>query len=613
MSGAPGTSQAQTRAELGLGPLLGARRCSDRRHLSRPRAVGRRLLSGLPASERAELVSQGARLREQLTSGRVLDFSDRIETPPDAALAHPVILVLDEPAAPNQHRDATLGQLRSELEQLRAAHPTAKIWVYCPAGEGRWTARDLPDGTAWLPTSVDLTLLFARTVALFCGSSALGLFALLHGVPVVTWDAPSYGNYGCTRQLGQKPPPAEHHGLSLDELVAQVFLLDTEYEHPLLQTPSSAECVVEHLALHRHYFAQNKGKILCFGFTLWKVPFVRRFLESPGNSIHFVRSLRGLKRHQLGPSDRVLLWSSRPAEEIVAYAREQGATILRMEDGFLRSVGLGSERTAPGSLVVDDSGIYYDPTTPSALERILASTVFTPEELTRARELRHTIVEARLSKYNPVADKPYRPGARAGQTVVLVPGQVADDASVRLGSRQTPSNEALLLSARRARPDAWLVYKPHPDVLSGNRKGRIEPGPDQPFDELVTDVPLPRCVEIADEIHTMSSLVGFEALLREKRVVVYGQPFYSGWGLTEDQFPLERRTRKLSLDELVAGTLLRYPRYYSWNANSFCTAEQLVAELKRNAGAANLDYKTPRVLRRLKGLVRLAREILSVR
>ena len=71
----------------------------------------------------------------------------------------------------------------------------------------------------------------------------------------------------------------------------------------------------------------------------------------------------------------------------------------------------------------------------------------------------------------------------------------------------------------------------------------------------------------------------FEALLRGKTVVCHGQPFYAGWGLTTDRVATERRGRGLSLDELVAGTLLLYPVYVSRVSGRFTTAERALEEL----------------------------------
>lgn len=80
-------------------------------------------------------------------------------------------------------------------------------------------------------------------------------------------------------------------------------------------------------------------------------------------------------------------------------------------------------------------------------------------------------------------------------------------------------------------------------------------------------------------MHVLTSLAGFEALLRGKRVVCYGQPFYAGWGLTEDKVPVRRRSRQLSLEALVAGTLILYPTYVSRTTGRFTTPERALDEL----------------------------------
>src|SRR5579862_6663236 len=64
-----------------------------------------------------------------------------------------------------------------------------------------------------------------------------------------------------------------------------------------------------------------------------------------------------------------------------------GVSVLRLEDGFLRSVGLGADLIPPVSLVVDRRGMYYDATAPSDLEELLASADFTPALKERARAL----------------------------------------------------------------------------------------------------------------------------------------------------------------------------------------------------------------------------------
>ena len=203
----------------------------------------------------------------------------------------------------------------------------------------------------------------------------------------------------------------------------------------------------------------------------------------------------------------------------------------------------------------------------------------------RARALRERIVESRLSKYNPPGSTAVPALVTHGRRVLLVPGQVEDDASVVLGGAGIHSDGQLVRAVREARPDAFLLYRPHPDVVSGNRKGGLSTLELALVDRVATGMTLESCFSAADEVHTLTSLVGFEALLRGLPVSVYGQPFYAGWGLTSDRVATPRRTRRLDLDELTCGALVRYPRYYSFAARAFVNAEDVVFELTRDRGS----------------------------
>jgi len=239
---------------------------------------------------------------------------------------------------------------------------------------------------------------------------------------------------------------------------------------------------------------------------------------------------------------------------------------------------LGAELVQPLSLVMDRVGIYYDATQPSELEEILQCADFDAALLTRAARLRERIVQAGLTKYNVGGDQ-WRRSTDAGR-VILVPGQVECDASIRFGSPQIKTNLDLLKAVRAANPDAYVVYKPHPDVQAGLRlAGKGEGMASAYCDEIVFDVPMDQLLAQVDEVHVLTSLAGFEALLRGKPVATYGQPFYAGWGLTQDSYPIQRRTRRLSLDELVAGVLIVYPTYVSRVTGRFTTPERALEEL----------------------------------
>jgi capsular polysaccharide export protein len=226
------------------------------------------------------------------------------------------------------------------------------------------------------------------------------------------------------------------------------------------------------------------------------------------------------------------------------------------------------------------------------LEHLLQISSFTTDTVERARNLRRRIVQHGLTKYN-VGVKQWRRPDALGRRVILVPGQVETDASIRFGAPRIKSNITLLRAVREAHPSAYVLYKPHPDVVAGLRKkGAGEEDACRWCDEIVMDVAMHALIDAVDEVHVLTSLTGFEALLREKKVVAYGQPFYAGWGLTCDMVPIERRTRNLSIDELVAGVLIEYPTYVSRTTRRFTTAEQALVELLewKQTGPSSLPW-----------------------
>jgi capsular polysaccharide export protein len=179
---------------------------------------------------------------------------------------------------------------------------------------------------------------------------------------------------------------------------------------------------------------------------------------------------------------------------------------------------------------------------------------------------------------------------------------VESDASLGFGGGSVRTNIGLLKAVRENNPGACIVFKPHPDVVTRLRKsGAGEEGASAYCDAVVTSAPIHQLIEETDEVHVMTSLTGFEELLRGKTVVTYGRPFYAGWGLTKDIDPPARRTRKLNIDELVAGALIRYSLYRSPATGHLCEPEQAIEELA--SGRSKLSH-TPleHTLRLLQGL-----------
>ena len=107
-----------------------------------------------------------------------------------------------------------------------------------------------------------------------------------------------------------------------------------------------------------------------------------------------------------------------------------------------------------------------------------------------------------------------------------------------------------------------------------------------------------------NEVHTLTSLAGFEALLRSVSITTYGMPFYAGWGLTRDHLECQRRTRKLTLPQLVAATLILYPTYVDPDSGDMITPEIAIELLRRQLGKAKgptLKTRFFRTFKRISG------------
>lgn len=536
--------------------------------------------SRLEALIRAEApegaAARAAALQAAWCAGRVSKYNHARELPPPVAGGH--VLVVDQTAGDASIRCGLAGpaSFARMLEAALDEHPGRPLLlklhpeVVSGRKRGHFEAGLTPGQAARVhvvTADVHAPALLEGAEAVYTVTSQVGFEGLLWGKPVRTFGMPFYAGWGLTRD--ELAAPARRAPRPLHRLLHAALVELARYVDPETGARCGPEPVLDWLALQRRMRERFAPQLQAVGFSRWKKPIVRAFLG--GSTVRFAGP-----REPLAAGGTVAVWGRKPLPE----GGGPPARVLRLEDGFLRSVGLGADLVRPLSWVVDGEGIYYDATRPSGLETLLATTSFDAALRERARQLRERIVALGLTKYNVGTGPWTRPaGARR---VVLVPGQVESDASLAWGAPGLRSNLALLQAARAAVPDAYLVYKPHPDVVA--RLRRAGAGEDQAArycDEIVVDRPMHRLLEAVDEVHVLTSLAGFEALLRGRHVVTHGQPFYAGWGLTEDRLPPARRGRRLSLDELVAATLILYPSYVSPRTGAFTTPERAIDELER--------------------------------
>lgn len=448
-------------------------------------------------------------------------------------------------------------------------------------------------------------MLHCRSV--YTVTSQTGFEALMAGREVHVYGSPFYAGWGLTVDRGA-PMPRRRQGVPLAALFAAAYIRAARYVSPATGSVLTLHQALDFLQDARRWESENTPGFVVSGMRRWKQPHLKAFLGAPNRSNRltfawdFDEALKMAQTLHLP----LVSWAAKTDDAMVQKAAQAGVRLIRAEDGFIRSVGLGSDYEMPYSLVFDDQGIYYDPSRPSRLEAILNDMADKPQryrrEVERARDLIPLLVRHAVTKYNLKKSTPELPRVPSDKKILLVTGQVDGDASVRRGGGSIQSNLELLRTVRDGQPDAHILYLEHPDVASGNRPGGIDAGTLQTLaDQTLHGFRALDLLPLCDELHVLTSLSGFEALIRNVPVVTYGRPFYAGWGLTKDQLAFPTRRSGRTLEELAAAALIVYPRYFDWESSMLCRCEDVCLRMiEGRQPALPLWVRGVRVLRNVK-------------
>ncbi|UUV07164.1 capsular polysaccharide biosynthesis protein [Ruegeria sp. YS9] len=526
------------------------------------------------------------RARAAMERVRELHLSKYSAFDPDLVAPDPgYVLVVDQTVgdaavtASGADRARFLEMLVVAQEENPGARILIKTHPETMAGhrQGHFTDQDLSDRVTWFDKPISPWPLLDGAVAVYTVSSQLGFEAILAGHKPRIFGQPFYAGWSLTQD--EFPVQRRQRNLTRAQLFAAAMLLYPTWYDPFRDQLCELETVLDILEAQTRAWRQDRHGWTAAGMRLWKRRHMQQIFGRHGK-LRFTST-------QPDTSDRPhMVWASQARDA-------EGA--VRVEDGFLRSRGLGAALVPPLSLVTDEIGIYYDPTKPSQLENLIGErATLRPDQELRAERLVERLLADGLSKYNTGQSAPVLPHGHR----ILVPGQVEDDASILLGTNTVRSNLDLLQKAREANPDAILIYKPHPDVEAGLRDGQIDA--ESLADLVVTRTDPASLLTQMDEVWTMTSLLGFEALLRGVKVTTLGAPFYAGWGLTTDldTVPVRRGARP-SLMGLVHATLIDYPRYFDPITRQPCPVEVAVERLALGYSAPSGPFN--RFLSKLQG------------
>ncbi len=454
--------------------------------------------------------------------------------------------------------DMARARFAEMLYYAQTEHPAARILIRSHpetlAGKrsGHFTKDQAQGRISFVDGAFAPMDLLEGAIAVYTLSSQMGFEAILAGHKPRVFGTPFYAGWGLTEDEHQLI--RRQRRLTRAQLFAGAMMRYPVWYDPYHDHLCDLERVIGTLEATQRAWIEDRHGWTGRDIRLWKRPHMQAMFggQTP---------MRFGETRPTG-GGRVMAWGRTAKEGEVC-----------VEDGFIRSQGLGAELVPPLSLVLDDTGIYFDPTRPSRLESLIAKSLNLPDHArARARRIIQRVIAERVTKY--ATGEQFAPlDLPDKRPVLLVPGQVEDDASVVIGSPEVTTNAALLKRVRDANAEAYILYKPHPDVLAGLRPGLV-PDATKWADQIVTNAPMASLLSHVDAVWTMTSLTGFEALLREVPVTTLGLPFYAGWGLTTDLCMVPaRRGQVVSLEMLVHAALIDYPRYFDPVTRQACPIE----------------------------------------
>ncbi len=468
------------------------------------------------------------------------------------------ILVIDQTRDDASIRlgGADAGDFETMLNDAKAAYPSHKIIIRThPAGLGYFDDRHCDERTFLSSDPANPWDILENAEDVYVVTSQMGFEAIMAGHRPHIYGLPFYSGWGLSHD---KRPIKRYRKIKIEELY-WAFMCQYPSWFDAAGNPASLEDAVYAIyAKAKHYWRFGQG-VKLNQMRAWKRPHLKKYFPNQNSQ------------------EQVLSWGARQSE-----------ADWILEDGFMRSVGLGAELVPPLSLIVDKKGIYFDPRSPSDLEELVyKAKSIGPLERSRVERLRRHIIEKDIDKYNLQSELDFqRPSERE---VILIAGQVSDDRSVELGANGVvKTTEQLVKAVRKDNPEAFLIYKPHPDVVAGLRKGDVF---SHEADLVIKNIPVSKLWNAIDHVASLTSLTGFEALLRGKKVSCYGTPFYADWGLTQDYAPSTNRRGNATIEELVFAALINYPIYFDPVESVISTPEIIIERL------ANNDVRQPILLR----------------
>jgi capsular polysaccharide export protein len=402
--------------------------------------------------------------------------------------------------------------------------------------------------------------LMENAIAVYTVSSTVGFEAIIAGHRPHVFGNPFYAGWGLTHDAF--PVQRRQRRLTAAQLFLGAMIRYPKWYDVYTDQLCEIETILDQTEAELRAYNEDRLGWNAQHIRLWKRHHFRTFFGAYGP----------VRFRTTSPTQPTMIWANRATSQTQS---------TRVEDGFIRSRGLGADLIPPLSLVTDKSGIYYDPTAPSDLENLISQgPALRLDQQVRIERLIARIISSQISKYNLSGTPIDLPDGHK----ILVPGQVEDDASILKGCDDIRTNLGLLKRVRADNPNSIIIYKPHPDVVAGLRLGAIDDDIITQYADITASTAnISDLLSKVDAVHKMTSLTGFEALLRKIPVTTYGTPFYAGWGLTTDHGAQStRRGLHRDLNTFAHRALIDYPRYFDPITKTACPIEVALQRVEDN-------------------------------
>ncbi len=321
------------------------------------------------------------------------------------------------------------------------------------------------------------------------------------------------------------------------------------------------------------YSSKDLPIAILWGFNPWKRNFIQAYF--PEHKLAFVRGARGfirlrrlLRRFPKHKEFLFVGWGTKLPKYAERYAERHKIAVRYVEDGFLRSFHPGALHTKPWSLTIDAQAPYYTTQQSTDLQELLTRTA-QKDKNDKAGEAGIALMRAgRLTKYFSlrIGDDVWTPPLIDDRKIILVIGQIEDDAAILKGYARKwfgPrfSNLLVVQKAIKDHPDAYVIYRPHPDTFLNGRKSRHERKIAKMCTVVEPIVPLHSLFPHVDHVYSGTSLAAFEAALLDIPVTTLGLPFYAASPAIDHLQGPRQGFGQLSLPRLFSVVYLEYPRY----------------------------------------------------